>query len=45
MGEPGLLEIFYALAKTLAIGGGILFGFVCVSILWLCFSGWRHKKA
>jgi len=45
MGEWGLLEIVYALAKILAIGGGILFGLVCVSMLWLCLSGWRHKKA
>jgi hypothetical protein len=45
MGEWGLLEIFYSLAKVLAIGGGILFGLVCLSMIWLCLSGWRHKKA
>ncbi|MFZ2053369.1 MAG: hypothetical protein WAU81_04150 [Candidatus Aminicenantales bacterium] len=38
MGESGLLEIFYALAKVLAKGGAVLFGLVCVSILWLHFS-------
>ena len=44
MGEWGLLEIVYSLAKILAIGGGILFGLAFVSILWLYLSELRHKR-
>lgn len=39
------LEIFYALARMLAIGMGILFGLAFVSLLWLYLSELRHKKA
>ena len=45
MDGSGLLEIVYPLARILAVGGGILFGLVCVSILWLCFIGKQHKNA
>ncbi len=45
MGELGPLEIVCALTRMLAIGGGILFGFGCASILGLCLSEWRHNKA
>jgi hypothetical protein len=45
MGELGYLDIVCALIRMLAIGAGILFGLAFVSILWLSFSEWRHKKA
>jgi hypothetical protein len=45
MDGSGVWEIFYPLARILAIGGGILLGIICLSVLWLCFSGKQHKKA
>ncbi|MGB7296694.1 MAG: hypothetical protein WBC70_14005 [Candidatus Aminicenantales bacterium] len=45
MGELGYLEIVCALTRILAFGAGILIGLAFVSILWLSFSEWRHKKA
>lgn len=40
----GPIEIFCTLIKTLAIGGGILFGLGCAAILWLCLAGLRQKN-